>query len=136
MLDWWKAYRSIDTHPVWKLPSTHFKVWFAILNKANYTEGVWYDGRNRVMVSPGTLVTSQDHLAAYCGLTRQVVRSAIKNLISLESISTKSITKRYTIITVINWERYQHYELEDNQDIKQTTTNRQPSDNHNIRREE
>ena len=136
MLDWWKAYRSVDTHPVWKLPATHFKVWFAILNKANYTEGVWYDGKSRIVVPPGTLVTSQDHLADYCHLGRQIVRSAIKNLIRLESISTNQITNRYTVITVINWNSYQHGLDEDNQLHNQSITNGQPTDNHNIRKGE
>ena len=136
MLDWWKAYRAIDTHPVWKLPGTHFKVWFAILNKANYTDKEWFNGTERVTIPAGTFITSQDNLAEYAGVTRRVVQKAIHNLIALDSIRFKTRFKRYSEITVVNWHTYQYMNGGEVQEEVQERFKSGSSQVHNLRRKE
>jgi hypothetical protein len=123
-------------HAVWSLPSDQLKVWLTILSKANYKDGDWDDGVNRVHVPCGSLVTSQDHLAVDSRVGRQTVRTAIRNLIRLESISTNIVTNRYTIIHVLKWPIYNGTEVDANQLSNQQPTNPQPTANHALRREE
>lgn len=129
---YWKFYRSMLDHAVWSLPGDQLKVWLTICSKVNRTEMEWFDGKNRVIIPPGSYVTSQDHLAAAAKVGRQTVRTAIKNLSRLESISTNVLTKRYTIITVTNWSSYSGLDSQANQEANQPLTKSQPRANQEL----
>jgi hypothetical protein len=65
-----------------------------------------------------------------------VVRDALRSLERIGSITTKISTKRCTLIEIVNWPIYQGGEDQENQEGNLPVTKRQPSDNHNVRREE
>jgi uncharacterized phage protein (TIGR02220 family) len=90
----------------------------------------------RVQLHPGELITSQSHLAEAANTTRQVVRDTLTALIRLGTIGTKIRTKRYTQISVVNWDIYQGEEFDENQDENRKRTKREPSENHSGRRKE
>lgn len=136
MIGYWKFHRRMLDHAVWSLPGDQIKVWITILSKVNHKEGEWFDGKHRLSIEPGSWVTSQETISQAARVGRQTVRTAIKNLLRLESISTKIVTKRYTVITVINWPIYNGDTAETNQECNQALTKSQPSANHNLRMEE
>jgi hypothetical protein len=111
-------------------------VWFSALLLANHRPGEWWDGRERVEIPAGSLVTSQPHLAEVAGVGRQVVRDALRNLDRIGSIRTKAATKRWTLIEVVNWPTYQNAEEQENQEENRTGTKDQPRTNHNGRMKE
>jgi hypothetical protein len=129
MNGWWKFHRAMLDHPVWKLPHAQRSVWIAILTKVNHTNKDWFDGVQRVELGPGEMITSQEHLAEMAGTTRQVVRDTLTALLRLGTIGTKTRTKRYTQITVVNWPIYQGQELDENQEENHKRTKREPSEN-------
>lgn len=130
MVGWWKFHRRMTEHAVWSLNSDHRVIWLTILSLASHRDAEWWDGKQRVQLHPGDLVTSQESLALKSHTSRQSVRAAISNLLRLESISTKIATKQYTVITVINWPIYQGEENEANQEANHLPTQSQPSANH------
>ena len=136
MNGWWKFHRAMYDHPVWRLPHSQIIVFLTILGKANHTSKEWFDGNMRVQLQPGELITSQSHLAESANTTRQVVRDTLTALIRLGTIGTKIRTKRYTQISVVNWNTYQGEEFDENQDENRKRTKREPSENHSGRRKE
>jgi uncharacterized phage protein (TIGR02220 family) len=129
MNGWWKFHRAMLDHPVWKLPHAQRSVWISILTKVNHTNKDWFDGVQRVELGPGEMITSQEHLAEMAGTTRQVVRDTLTALLRLGTIGTKTRTKRYTQITVVNWHLYQGEEADENQEENHKRTKREPSEN-------
>ena len=59
-----------------------------------------------VHLMPGQLITSQPHLVKETGLTRQNIRTALKKIEKTGEITTKA-TNQFTIVTVVNWGKYQ-----------------------------
>ena len=79
----------------------------------------------------GQFITSRKHLAEDLGFSEMQIRTALKKLESTKEITTET-TNRFTIITVMNWGLYQSDEENDNQDLNQQITNKQPTDNQQI----
>jgi hypothetical protein len=123
-------------HAVWHLTPGQFKVWATILVMASFKEAAWWDGQQRVAIAPGSFVTSQDHLAKAADVGRQVVRGALLSLERIGSIRAKITTKRWTLVEIVNWPTYQGDDVQGNPEPNQPATNRQPTGNHILRREE
>ena len=61
------------------------------------------------IVKPGQTITSYQQLANATGLSVQNVRTALKKLIKTGDITVKT-TNKFTIISVVEWEKYQEKE--------------------------
>ena len=77
-------------------------IWVHILLSANWKDG-WFQG---VKITRGSFATSQGNLAKECGCDRNTVKKWLKRFADEEQITVKS-TNRFTIISVINWAKYQ-----------------------------
>lgn len=99
--------------------------------KANYRAKKW----KGLIIDRGQLVTSRGQLSEETGLSEMQIRTAIDKLDNCGFI-TKSGTRKYTIITVCNYDLYQQAQdgfdngcqPTDNQQI----TSKQPTDNQQI----
>lgn len=89
----------------------------------------WKDNKFQGMKVPrGSFVTSRRTLSEEINISEQSVRTSLKRLKSTHEITIKA-TKQFSIITVVNYEKYQ----EKNQEPNQQLTNSQPTANHNSR---
>lgn len=99
--------------------------------KANYRAKKW----KGLIIDRGQLVTSRGQLSEETGLSEMQIRTAIDKLDNCGFI-TKSGTRKYTIITVCNYDLYQ--QARDGFDNgcqptdNQQTTSKQPTDNQQI----
>ncbi len=99
--------------------------------KAHYRAKKW----KGLIIDRGQLVTSRGQLSEETGLSEMQIRTAIDKLDNCGFI-TKSGTRKYTIITICNYDLYQQsqdgcdngYQPTDNQQ----TTSKQPTDNQQI----
>ena len=99
-----KLYRSMVKWEWYKDENTS-RVFLHLLLNAN-----WEDSRFQGYEIPkGSLVTGYTALSEQLGISRQSVRTAIKHLKSTGEITLK-VTRRFSIITIVNWEKYQGYE--------------------------
>lgn len=73
-----------------------------LLLKANIKDG-HFEG---VEVKRGQLITSLNSLVKLTGITKQTIRTCLKNLEETGEISQKS-TQRYTLITICKYDTYQ-----------------------------
>lgn len=107
--------------PVVKVLFLHF------LLTANFKDMEWM-GRT---IKSGQLVTSNNHLAEDLGLSVQQVRTALKKLKKTGEITSES-TNKYTVITLVNWGKYQFFESQATSKI----TNEQQASNNQITNEQ
>jgi hypothetical protein len=101
-------HRKIVENPLWtQVPPAWFKIWLAILLRANFRPTDWWDGRRKVELAAGTFVTSLETLADFAKASPKQVRGTLNFLERTGSVALKR-TSRYTIISVTNWETYQN----------------------------
>lgn len=112
-------------------------VWIFILGNVTHYPTKLCANYGCIDLEPGQMVTGLHTIAERNGFSYQQIRTAIDYLISTNRI-TRHPTKRYSIITVCNWDIYreaQFGEQPTKQPSEQPTgnqqvTNRQPTDNH------
>lgn len=100
-----------------------FKLFIHCLLRANFKDEKWHG----MLIERGQFVTSLPKLSSETGLTIMQVRTALKSLKSTKEITCKT-TNRNSIITVKNYNLYQHNNMLFNSQI----TNKQQTDNSQI----
>lgn len=103
----------------WYQDSVTKDLFLHCLLSANWEDKKWQG----MTIKRGQFVTTQEGLANVLGTTRQPIRRALTNLQTTNEITIKT-TAKYTIITVVNYDKYQAT----NQVANQQKTNKQPTD--------
>ena len=98
-----------------------------LLLTASFKETKWRD----TTIKKGQLVTSYKRLADDLGFTVQQVRTALKKLESTGEVTSKS-TNKYTLITLVNWGKYQFDKEKITNEITSNITNEQQTNNKQI----
>lgn len=110
----WEWYDDINT-----------KVLFLhLLLSVNYKNKKW----RGTDIKKGEIITSLNHLADETQLTKQQIRTSLNKLKSTQEITYKT-THSYTLITLVNWGKYQCCEEKTTQQITHNLTHEQHSDN-------
>ena len=117
-----RLYRDITDWGWYTEPNT-LRVYLHCLLKANYTEKEW----RGLKIPVGSFVTSSGKIAEELKLTRQKVRTALKNLQISRNLTIKT-TSKFSIIEVNSYVFYQTL----NQQANQRITNSQPTNNQQI----
>ena len=89
------------------------------LLRANYENQKW---QNRT-IKRGSFVTSLSNFSSETGLSIQQTRTALEHLKSTNDITIET-TRKYSIITVVNYSKYQ----DDNKKVNKQSTHRQHKD--------
>lgn len=113
-----KLYRSILNWEWWNDDKT-FRVFIYLLLNAN-----WEDTRYRGHKIPkGSLVYGRKKLAKSLGMSEQSVRTSLEHLKSTNEITIKP-TNKFSIITIVNWEKFQGQTQQTNQQTNQQINQR------------
>ena len=105
---WVKVYREFTSWE-WYSDVNVSRVVFHLLLTVNHKATKW-QGQ---IIEAGSKVTSLQHLADETGLSVQNVRTAIVKLKSTGEITSRT-TNRFTVISVVNWRKYQDEGFPDN----------------------
>lgn len=105
----------------WKDSPKHVAVFLDLLLNAQWRE-VKY--RHKTLL-PGQLSTSYSAISKRTGVSIRSVRTVIKDLISTNEVTHQGL-RDCSVITITNWHKYQ---MTDNVNDNQVTSNRQASDN-------
>jgi hypothetical protein len=133
---WIKAHRTLQNHYLWEdKPFSKGQAWIDILMMVNHEDGKTMVGNEVVLVKKGSRVTSELKLAERWGWSRKKTRSFLKTLEQDKMLVKKSTTK-YTIVTVLNWELYQHKGTTEEQQKNNngTTTEQQRDTNKKLKK--
>lgn len=103
------------------------EVWLHLLLTASFRQST-YRG---ITIEPGQCIVGTEQMAKDLGFTRQQIRTALNKLNSTNEITTKS-TNKFSIVTLVNWEEYQLKENLSTNEITNTLTNEQPTNNQQI----
>lgn len=107
--------RSIWSHR-WVSDPPVFVLFLYLVTCANYSEKEWKEET----ISRGELVTSYSSINEVTGLSKHVTERCLKKLENTGDIIRKS-TNKYTKITVVNYEEYVHFTVDEQEtDEKQT----------------
>ena len=101
-----KLHRSILKWE-WFQDDKTFKVFIYLLLNAN-----WEDSRYRGQEIPrGSVVTGLNSLSKNLGISVKSVRTALNHLKSTGEVTIKT-TNKFSIVTIVNWEKYQGFNVE------------------------
>ena len=120
LLDW-EWYSDINTR----------LVFIHLLLNANWEES----GFKGIDIPKGGLVIGRKQLAESVGISEQSVRTALEHLKSTNEITIKS-TNKFSVITIVNWEKYQCVREELTNESTNNLTNNQPTTNQQLTTEE
>ena len=134
---WIKVHRKMTEWEWYQDPNT-CHLFLHLLLTVNRKPGKW----RGVDVPAGARITSIRKLSAETKLSERNVRTAIKHLISTHEV-TQSTTARYTLITVLNYEKYQGTDTVSDTPVTQyrhstdtvVTTNKNNKNNKNEKKE-
>lgn len=105
MAGWVKLYRS-SIRNGWLSNRKLWVFWTYCLMKAMHKKTRVFVGFERVELMPGQFVFGLKKASIQTGLSVQNIRTCLRHLKTLQNLTVKS-TNRYSIITIVNWERYQ-----------------------------
>lgn len=112
----WQWYKNANT----------VRVFLHLLLTANY-EDCKFEGN---VIKRGSRATSRSSLANELNMSEQCVRTAIKHLELTGEITSKS-TSKYSVFTIVNYDKYQTNQQTEQPTINQQLTIEQPATNHN-----
>ena len=104
----------------WYHNSVTFHVFLHLLLNANFSPCHF----ENICVERGQLVTSIAGLSAALGLSNKQIRTALDHLETTNDIQ-RSPTNRYTLITILSYDKYVYSPSEGQTEAKQTAYNRQ-----------
>ena len=111
----------IRNHKLWAF-------WSYCLLKASYKEFDAIVGLQVVHLMPGEFIFGRRKAAKATGLSEQEIRTIVAFLRRCGNLTIKT-TNKFSIITIINWPTYQGDDLENNHQINQPLTNKEPHTN-------
>ena len=97
-----------------------------LLIKATHRERKYSVGNQVINLLPGQFVTGRKQLAAVLNSSEQRVRTALRFL-EIHDIISQQATNKFTIISIINWRKYQDEQSSEQPAANQQPTNKQPA---------
>ncbi len=134
-----KLYRQIQDTSIWA-DSNKLKLWLLCLLKATHDGRTQIVGNQTINLEPGQFITGRNDIAddfnrgakRCCSVDGQTLFRWLKLFENLKMLSIKS-TNKYTIVTLLNWDKYQSNEQQMN--IKRTSNEHQMNTNKNDKNE-
>lgn len=109
-------WRKTFDEPIWYNSTSEQKALFiTLLSMASWKERKYDIYGEEMILQPGQFITSYTELAKLTGkgVSRQIVRTGLDRFERLNFL-TRQVTQRGTLITIVNWRKYQDKDYEDN----------------------
>lgn len=110
---WIKLYRQVLDNPIVCRDSDYFTVWcYLLLAAAHQDQPVLFGGK-KIILKPGQLITGRVKIAEQFHIQESKVQRILKALED-EGQITQETSSRNRLITIVEWERYQDGERQQN----------------------
>lgn len=98
-----------------------------LLLKANHQDNRW----KGILVQRGQVITGRKQLAKELGFSEQSIRTSLNKLKSTNEITIEA-TKQYSVVTIVNYEKFQASNFKSTNDTTNRLTNNQPTTNQQL----
>lgn len=131
MEGWISVHRKI-MNSSWFNKSEYVHLWLYLLLKANHQDKEIYVGSEKVLVKRSQLLTSRNKLSEVVHVQENKIYRILKCFENEQQIEQQK-TKKYTVITILNYDIYQKNEqqIEQSMNNKRTTDEQQMNTNNN-----
>lgn len=121
MTGWIKLHRKILDNPVATKDADHLAVWIYLLLNASHQEHdtIWQG--QRTTLQPGQLITGRKKIAQELKISESKVQRIIKTLKNEHQIE-QQVNSRGSLISIINWNKYQLTEQPTEQKVNSNRT--------------
>lgn len=124
---WVSIYRKILENPISSKPD-YLSVWLHLLLMANHSETHFIWNNKKQIILPGQLLTGRKKLSKITGVAESQIYK-ILNYLELEHQIEQQKTTKFTIITIVNWDRYQGKEHQKEQQSNNRVTTKEQQNN-------
>lgn len=115
---WFKFYRQIFDNPICTKDAEHFFVWCYLLAEAQFEEGERVLFQNEeIVLEKGQLLRTITQISNDLHIKEMKVYRILK-LLENEKQIVKRTSNKNTLITVLNWEKYQSCEKQNEEPMK------------------
>jgi len=128
-----KLWRKSQESPVWDNINL-WRFWTWCLMKATYKARVVKVGYQDVPLGPGQFIFGRHKASLETKLSERTIRTCCRHLENMENLTIKA-TKRFSVITILNWEKYQEEATNDTTN-KRPTSDQQATTNNKGKKEE
>ena len=129
---WIKIYRSTRDKG-WYKKDDYFRMWIHLLLKANHQKKEFMFNGENTTVKPGQFITGRKALSQELNINESKVERVLTFFESKECQIEQQKTNRNRLITILNWNQYQHIEQPVNN--KRTTSEQPVNTNKNVKNE-
>ena len=131
MEGWIKIHRKLIDAP-WFSKSEYVHLWLYLLLKANHKDQEVFIGNEKVLVKRGQLLTSRNKLSEIVHVQENKIYRILKCFENEHQIEQHK-TRKYTVISIVNYDTYQKSEQDNEQQMnnKRTTDEQQMNTNNN-----
>lgn len=127
---WVCLHRKLLDNPICE-KADYLAVWVHLLLMANHKETTFIWNNKKQVLKAGQLLTGRKKLSKKTGVAESQVYKILKYL-ELEQQIEQQKTTKYTVITIVNWDRYQDKEQQkEQQSNNRVTTEEQQSNTYN-----
>lgn len=121
MEGWIKSYRSVMDNPIVCKDADHYAVWGYIMHYAAHADTEAYFAGKRITLKAGQLITGRKKIAEKFRVNEIKIYRVLKCFESEQQIEQRT-TNACTLITVINWSKYQPSEQQIAQPLNNNCT--------------
>lgn len=131
MEGWIRVHRKI-IDASWFNKSEYVHLWLYLLLKANHKDQEIFIGNEKILVKRGQLLTSRHKLSEVVHIQENKIYRILKCFENEHQIEQRK-TKKYTVISIVNYDIYQKSEQDNEQQMnnKRTTDEQQMNTNNN-----
>jgi DNA-binding transcriptional regulator YhcF (GntR family) len=126
---WIMLHRQLLENPIIRKPQ-YCHLWITLLLKAAHTksEFIWNNRKHTLLA--GQLMTGRKALSRETGIHESTVTRTLDYLESEQQIEQQTFTK-FRVITIKNWDKYQHPQRNEQQANSRRTTSEQQANTYN-----
>lgn len=131
MEGWIRIHRKL-IESTWFNKSEYVHLWLYLLLKANHKDREVFIGNEKVLVKRGQVLTSRNKLSEVVHIQESKIYRILKCFENEQQIEQHK-TKKYTVITILNYDTYQQNEQVNEQQMnnKRTTDEQSMNTNNN-----
>lgn len=132
MNGWISINRKLQNHS-WYKKSEYVHIWLHLLLNANHEDRKMLVGNQEIEIKRGQFLTSRKKISEKTGVNENFVYRVLKFFENAHQIKQQK-TNKYTIITIVNYDKYQKNEQQNEQQMNsnRTANEQQMNTNNNI----